>query len=83
VANHRVIDEALLLQSEIANLKRPNSRVLDTYKHWFQKPYPVLGGLAKTALDNTEDLVALNTLPEGDYLSTLLRRHWPATVSEP
>ncbi|KAL3495319.1 hypothetical protein BJX62DRAFT_246055 [Aspergillus germanicus] len=71
--------EALLLQSEIVKLKRPNSRVLDTYKHWYQKPFPVVGGIAKTALDNADDLVALNTLPEGDYLSTLLRRHWPAT----
>jgi ABC-type taurine transport system ATPase subunit len=80
VADHTVIDEALLLQSEIVKLKHPNSRVLDTYKHWFQKPYPVLGGITKTALDNPDDLVALNSLPEGDYLSNLLRRHWPSTV---
>jgi hypothetical protein len=83
VANYRVVDEALLLQSEIARLKRPSSRALETYRHWFQKPYPVLGGIAKTALDNTDDLVALNTLPEGDYISTLLRRYWPATVRKP
>ncbi|KAL2834362.1 hypothetical protein BDW59DRAFT_178782 [Aspergillus cavernicola] len=71
--------EALLLQSEIVKLKRPNKRVLEAYRHWFQKPYPVLGGAAKETLDDSDDLVALNTLPEGDYLSMLLRRHWPAT----
>ncbi|KAL4784619.1 hypothetical protein BJX76DRAFT_356853 [Aspergillus varians] len=71
--------EALLLQSEIVKLKRPNKRVLEAYRHWFQKPYPALGGVAKEALDDSDDLVALNTLPEGDYLSIFLRRHWPAT----
>ncbi|KAL3473022.1 hypothetical protein BJX99DRAFT_234338 [Aspergillus californicus] len=69
--------EAMLLQSAIAKLKRPHNRALETFKHWFQKPYPALGGLAKTIMDNTEDLVALNSLPECDYLSMLLRRHWP------
>ncbi|KAL4948176.1 hypothetical protein BDW69DRAFT_189508 [Aspergillus filifer] len=69
-------DEALLLQSEITKLKRPNKRVLEAYRHWFLKPFPVLGGFAKRALDDTDDLVALSTLPEGDYLSMFLRRHW-------
>jgi len=70
--------EALLLQNEIAKLKRPNKRVLDVYRQWFKKPYPVLGGQAKTFLDASDDLVALNTSPEADYLSLFLRRHWPA-----
>jgi hypothetical protein len=71
----------LLLQSEIAKLKRPNKRVLDAYRQWFKKPYPALGGQAKTFLDASNDLVALNTSPETDYLSLFLRRHWPAKAS--
>lgn len=74
----RYVDEALLLQSQIAKLSRPHKRVLDAYKHWFIKPYPLLGGRAKTFLDAADDLVALNTSPESDYLSLFLRRHWPA-----
>ncbi|GES58894.1 hypothetical protein ATEIFO6365_0003017700 [Aspergillus terreus] len=50
--------EALLLQSEIAKLNRPNQRVLDTYTQWFKKPYPALGGQAKTFLDAPQDLFA-------------------------
>lgn len=72
-------DEALLLQSEISKLKHPNKRVLDTYRLWFKKPYPALGGLAKTVFDKPEDLVGLNTA-ETDYLSLFLRRHWPTQV---
>ncbi|OIW26519.1 hypothetical protein CONLIGDRAFT_683493 [Coniochaeta ligniaria NRRL 30616] len=72
----REYHEALLLQSEISKLKRPNKRVLDAYRLWFKKPYPALGGLAKTFLDTPEDLVGLNT-SETDYLSLFLRRHWP------
>lgn len=77
------LDEALLLQSEIMKLERPNKRVLDAYREWFKKPYPALGGRAKTVLDNFDDLVALNMVPEGDYLSILLRRHWPVKVRGP
>lgn len=76
-------DEALLLQSEIAKLNRPNQRVLDTYTQWFKKPYPALGGQAKTFLDAPQDLVALNISPATDYLALFLRRHWPAKASAP
>ncbi|KUL83695.1 hypothetical protein ZTR_07476 [Talaromyces verruculosus] len=70
-------NEALLLQREIMKLERPNKRVLDAYREWFKTPYPALGGRAKTVLDNSDDLVALNMVSEADYLSILLRRHWP------
>ncbi|KAK2595012.1 hypothetical protein QQS21_007266 [Conoideocrella luteorostrata] len=70
--------EALLLQSEVARLKRPNNRVVGAYEHWFKKPYPALGGLAKTFLDTPNDLVALSSPPATDYLSLFLRRYWPA-----
>jgi hypothetical protein len=71
----------MLLQSEILRLKRPHQRALDAYRHWFQKPYPVLGGQAKTSLDDASDLTVLNMPPETDYLSTFLRLHWPARVN--
>jgi hypothetical protein len=73
-------DEALLLQSEIAKMKRPAKRVLDTYRQWFTRPYPALGGKSKTFLEDHSDLVALKT-SETDYLSLFLRRHWPANAS--
>ncbi|KAH8165669.1 hypothetical protein CIB48_g2578 [Xylaria polymorpha] len=68
--------EALLLQSQIAQLHRPNKRVLDTLRHWFKKPEPMLGGEAKKFLDDENDLVALRPAAELDYLSQFLRRHW-------
>ncbi|KAL5083489.1 hypothetical protein Trisim1_001419 [Trichoderma cf. simile WF8] len=68
--------EALLLQSEIAKLKQPSKRILDTYREWFNNPRPVLGGLSKTFLDDPDDLVGLHSL-ETDYLSIFLRRCWP------
>ncbi|KAL6693083.1 hypothetical protein J3F84DRAFT_351062 [Trichoderma pleuroticola] len=60
--------EALLLHSEIAKLKQPSKRILDTYREWFNNPRPALGGLSKTFLDDPDDLVGLHSL-ETDYLS--------------
>ncbi|KAI1185408.1 hypothetical protein F5B17DRAFT_32653 [Nemania serpens] len=74
--------EALLLQSQIAQLRRPNKRVLDALRRWFKKPEPMLGGAAKRYLDNENDLVALKPAAELDYLSQFLRRHW-AVETEP
>jgi hypothetical protein len=71
----------MLLQSELLRLKRPHQRALDAYRHWIQKPYPVLGGQGKTALDDAGDLTVLNMPLETDYLSTFPRLHWPARVS--
>ncbi|GFF55802.1 monocarboxylate permease [Aspergillus lentulus] len=69
--------EALILQEGIMRLKQPNKRVLDAYRNWFMKPYPALGGQAKKALEISDDLVNLSTLPEADILSSTLRRYWP------
>lgn len=74
--------EALLLQSQIAQLRRPNRRVLDALRRWFKKPEPMLGGAAKRYLDDENDLVALKPAAEIDYLSQFLRRHW-AVETEP
>lgn len=73
-------DETMILQSEILRLKRPHQRALEAYRHWFQKPYPVLGGQAKTALDDAGDMTVLNMPLETDYLSKFLRLYWPAKV---
>ncbi len=74
-------DETLVLQSQVAALHRPNRRTLDAFRHWFSKPFPVLGGVAKSLLDDENDLVALKTPPDLDYLSKFLRQHWPTKVS--
>ncbi|GFG18546.1 hypothetical protein IFM61392_10601, partial [Aspergillus lentulus] len=71
------VHEALILQEGIMRLKQPNKRVLDAYRNWFMKPYPALGGQAEKALDISDDLVNLSTLPEADILSSTLRRYWP------
>ncbi|KAI0192966.1 hypothetical protein EV127DRAFT_362016 [Xylaria flabelliformis] len=55
----REYHEALLLQSQVAQLHRPNRRVLDTLRHWFKKPEPMLGGEAKKFLDDENDLTEM------------------------
>ena len=82
-----------MLQNEVAKLRRPSNRTLDAYKHWFQVPdpafpdhqdrRPALGGLSKNFLKDKNDLVGLgNASAEADYLSLLLRRHWPVIVDK-
>lgn len=74
-------DEALLVQTEVAKLKPPVNRVLKAVRHFFETPHPLLGGKAKTFLQDEQDLVALKQ-PEGsDYISNLLRRHWAQEAS--
>jgi len=41
----------------------------------------VLGGQAKYTLDNEQDLAALKTPADDDFLSRFLQDHWPVTVS--
>ncbi|KAL4866928.1 hypothetical protein BDV12DRAFT_210217 [Aspergillus spectabilis] len=59
--------EALLLQAEVTKLQRPSKRALDCFRPWLLKPHAKLGGL-----------MSLNKPPETDFLSVLLRNHWPA-----
>lgn len=66
-----------MLDNEITKLRRPDSKTLSAYKYWFNHPVPVLGGQAKDYLNHVDDLVGLGTPPEPDYLSIILRRHWP------
>jgi len=83
------LDKALVLQSQVAKLDRPSSRVIETFRIWFdggkqenggRKPDPVLGGQAKHVLDNEQDLAALKTPADDDFLSRFLQDHWPVTV---
>ncbi|OCL03677.1 hypothetical protein AOQ84DRAFT_433802 [Glonium stellatum] len=78
--------EALLLQSQIANLDRPSSRVLTVFRNWFSgknrdsKSYEensILSGRAKFMLDDEKDLAALRPPTDKDALSRFLQDHWP------
>lgn len=75
------LDEALLLQSELFRLHRPNKRVVEAYRHWLKEPFDVLGGEAKKFLNNENDLVAVKTTAEVDSLSRILRQYWPVKVN--
>ena len=87
----READEALVLQSQVAQFKRPSGRALTTTRAYMDggtglrsdgsKILPALGGIAKDALDNEDDLVALRSHDNTDYLSRVLRRHWPTKVT--
>ncbi|KAK1851575.1 hypothetical protein CCHR01_05773 [Colletotrichum chrysophilum] len=68
--------KALLRQSEIAKLKRPNNRVLGAFKAWFTG-VSELSGRETEILNNDGDLVALNPAQETDFLLEYLRRKWP------
>ncbi|KAF9872646.1 hypothetical protein CkaCkLH20_09825 [Colletotrichum karsti] len=71
-----VYQKALLRQSEVARLRKPNKRVLEAFRAWFTG-MPRLFGKAQNFLNNPDDLVALNPAQETDYLSEYLRRNWP------
>lgn len=74
-------DEALLLQSQIAGLKQPNSRVFEAIKHFFERPHHILGGKAKSLFDDNGDMVTLKPSQETDMLSNFLREHWRDEVT--
>ncbi|KAF4815483.1 hypothetical protein CGCTS75_v013037 [Colletotrichum tropicale] len=72
----REYHEMLLLQSQIAQLKHPENRPLAAVRHFFEKPYHILGGKAKEFLKDSADLVTLKNTNDVDYLSRFLQRHW-------
>ncbi|KAI0595604.1 hypothetical protein F4775DRAFT_595050 [Biscogniauxia sp. FL1348] len=80
-AKLRGYHETLLLQSQIAQLKHPENRVLAAVKQFFERPHHILGGKAKTILNNLSDLVTLKAPAEADYLSNFLRQHWTSQTS--
>jgi hypothetical protein len=63
-------------------LHKPSKRTLDVLKHWFNIPFPVLGGQSKHFLDAQDGLVALTAQRDFDPISQLLRRIWPAKVRQ-
>lgn len=84
------VDEALILQSQVASLGQPSNRALRFFMRWFQgdsrdlkgaKPFPIIDGEAKKMLDDDDDLAALKVPEDDDRLSQLLRDHWPLQVS--
>lgn len=73
-------------------LDSPSDRAFKAFRNWFkgkaQEPSrpnsdfdPVLGGRAKTLLDDKQDLAALKTPVDKDWLSRFLQDHWPVGVS--
>ncbi|KAF4487272.1 hypothetical protein CGGC5_v005024 [Colletotrichum fructicola Nara gc5] len=77
----REYHEMLLLQSQIAQLKHPENRPLAAARHFFEKPYHILGGKAKSFLKDSSDLVTLRNPNDMDYLSRFLQRHWVTEAS--
>ncbi|KAK4125987.1 hypothetical protein N657DRAFT_287459 [Parathielavia appendiculata] len=76
------IDGTLVMQSQVANLHKLSERTVDAFSHWFNTPFPVLGGQSKHFLDAQDDLVALTAQEDSSPVSQLLRRYWPAKVSK-
>jgi len=75
--------EALVLQTQIANMQAPSDRVLSACRDyvdgaaWKENPQPIISGRAKGYLSEAADLVALGKEVEADVLSKLLQAHWP------
>ena len=87
---HLQIDEALDLQSKIAQLHPPDRRVFRVAQNelWGgpldsegRKRNPIVGGKTKDYLDTEYDLVSVKTPVETDPLSRMLRAIWPGKVS--
>lgn len=72
-----------MLYREIALLKRPSSRVTAALRQWMHGDEGVPNRTSKVndgdlhMYDDESDLVALRAPPDSDFLSKLLRNHWP------
>lgn len=83
------IDEALSLQRGIAMLETPSPRVLSAMREWLHGPSCTPNDSSK--LDDGDrhmfgvesDLVALRPPIEKDFLSRVLRDHWPFPAEVP
>jgi hypothetical protein len=80
-----VVNETLVLQSQIAQLKPPDGRPLLAFRDFINGPKlpgePVgamclIGGRAESFLDDSSDLLTLIRPPEEDLLSRFLEDHW-------
>ena len=75
-----VLDEFLVLQSQVYALEGPGKRTLAAFRRWFSpavqgKVIPVLGGRDKDLLDDRKDLVALAPMDE-DRLNRFLQDYF-------
>ncbi|KAL1880033.1 hypothetical protein Daus18300_001396 [Diaporthe australafricana] len=76
--------EALLLQSRIAELHSPDSRVLSALRQEFEADgISKLEGEAKRYLSQSEDLVALKNPTHDDSLTRYLKMHWASQSGPP
>lgn len=74
-------DEALLLQSRVAQLEKPSKRIIEATRDIFQEGgCAVLEGEAEQYLE-ADDLVALKSSTH-DPISKLLRKSWITRVND-
>jgi hypothetical protein len=79
------LDESLLLQSQVAQMKEPDTRPLTPYRDFLNgtallskgaETMPLISGRAKEFLEDTSDLLNLNKPLNDDYFSRFLQNHW-------
>ena len=78
-----MVEEALVLESQVLNLSPPTSRTLKAFKGWYHSnSLTVLWGRDKNLFDNEADLVALAPV-ETDRLNIFLQKYlgWFLKVS--
>jgi hypothetical protein len=82
-----IIDEALMLQRDIARLESPSPRVLAALRVWSHgttglpnDDFSKFDDSDREMFTIAADLVALRPPPDQDLLSRLLRDHWPFPV---
>lgn len=72
-------EEALLLHSNILQLKKPAENTLKAFKQWFE-PEPrktKLRGNSSHILDDESDLVALRVPADQDRLTRIVQTYFP------
>lgn len=74
-----MLDEALLLYSQILGLKAPAHNTFKAYKRWFEpKPRKTkLRGHSSHILDDESDLVALRVPANQDRLTRIVQTYFP------
>lgn len=78
-------EEALLRQSQIAQLSRPRHRPYSIFYDWFHgkelnhvRKHPVIRGQAEKILNSKQDLLALKSASDTDTISRFLQDNWPS-----
>lgn len=89
-----MIDETLVLQSQISEMGTPNDQPLSALREFVKgtffrdengKSLPIISGRAQAFLDDKNDLISMAKPHEEDYLTRILQNCWisrkPKTVS--